>query len=445
MASLTGYNKYFYDRIVKDYRFCKILLKQHQIEIITVESYLGISESDREIIAKNMFNMVIDLESFMIADYSRFPGLSEVQREMIKNSCEYRDQQIWEAILAGLRNTLVLSWKEPDSNDTIRAIHELEYSLARTLCIASRKMEEVFYKTKNLLPYWMRFSQLRLLSHIPNNIIKASALHNIAFFPIKKRGMNATSGNKNGVRFITANFALRDVLYEFNRQLIHFHSTTHLSNRPRAFRAIRIFLPLVIYLCTEVHALKYVEPTMLFKESVVRVKFLTENQTDFILAHEIAHHILEHPKKASVISDIESKKKIKIGFEIDADALANYLLALNNIEGRPSVSYEQDCYVNYSEIVEGVEVLFEHMHFVEQMADMIRGDFGTHVPIVSLKDGVHPPAMERLKMFLSPLAENTWQQSELSIYARNLYSEIMSYYKEMSFPEKTEMLKVFFS
>lgn len=186
------------------------------------------------------------------------------------------------------------------------------------------------------------------------------------------------------------------------------------------------------------------QPTILFHGSVKRVKFITECQVDFILTHEIAHHILEHPQKAAVIGDIESRQQKKIGFEVEADALANYLLALNNIEGKTSISYEEDSYVNYNEIVEGVEVLFEHMHFCELMADMIRDDFGAYVSIFSLKDGVHPPAIERLKIFLSPISESTRNPSELSIYARNIYVEIISYYKGLNFSEKAEMLRVFF-
>lgn len=444
MANLSGYNKYFYNRIVKDSKLCKALLKPHQIQIIMVETLNGVSDSDRANIEHNKFSMAIDLESFLVADYSCFPELSDIQKETIKRLCDFQDQRIWVTIFAGIRNTFVLGWNEPDSNEMLKAMQAHEVSLAQTLVIASNKMEEVFDKSKNLLPYWMRFSQIRLLSHIPNNIIKSSSLQNIAFFPIKKRGMNATSINKDGVRYITANFALRDVLYEFNRQLVHFHSTTHMSNRPRAFRAIMNFLPLVIYLCSDVDCLAYVQPTILFHDSIQRVKYITECQVDFILTHEIAHHILEHPQKAAVISDIESRKKIKLGYEIEADALANLLLALYNIEGRTAISYEEYSYVNYGEIIEGVEVLFEHMHFCELMADMIRHDFGSHVSIFSLKDGVHPPAMERLKIFLSPISEITRNPSELSTYARNIYSEIIEYYKGLSFGDKTDMLREFF-
>ncbi|EEU0313205.1 hypothetical protein EFV10_03475 [Escherichia coli] len=445
MQNLSGYNKYYYDRIAKDNKLCDILLKQHQIDIIMAETYLGVPESCRKELGGNRFNMVIDLESFMVVDYSSFPELSDTQKELITSACNYHDQKIWETIFSGIRNTFVMSWNEPNSNNMLKAMQEHEISLAKTLAAASGKMAENFDKTKKLLPYWMRFSQLRLLSHIPNKIIKESSLHNIAFFPIKKRGMNATSANKDGIRFITANYALRDVLFEFNRQLEHFYSTTHMSHRPRAYRAINHFIPLVIYLCTNVECIAYIPPTILFNDSVKRVKFITECQIDFILMHEIAHHILEHPQKSVIISDIESKKKKKIGFEVEADALANYLLAVNNIEGVEPALYNEDSYVNYNEIVEGVEVLFEHMHFCEQMSDLIRDDFGSYVRIATLKDGVHPPAMERLKIFLSPINKNTWKQSKLSMYARDFYTEIISYYKGMSISDKTEMLKVFFS
>jgi len=46
------------------------------------------------------------------------------------------------------------------------------------------------------------------------------------------------------------------------------------------------------------------------------------------------------------------------------------------------------------------------MHFSELMADMIRDDFGAHVNNFSLKDGVHPQAMKRLGIFLSPIKES---------------------------------------
>ena len=267
MQNLSGYNKYYYDRIAKDNKLCDILLKQHQIEIIMTETYLGVPDSCRKDLGGNRFNMVIDLESFMVVDYSSFPELSDIQKELITSACNYHDQKIWETIFSGIRNTVVMSWNEPNSNNMLKAMQEHEISLAKTLVAASGKMAENFDKTKKLLPYWMRFSQLRLLSHIPNKIIKESSLHNIAFFPIKKRGMNATSANKDGIRFITANYALRDVLFEFNRQLEHFYSTTHMSHRPRAYRAINHFIPLVIYLCTNVECIGYVPPTYFFQHS----------------------------------------------------------------------------------------------------------------------------------------------------------------------------------
>ncbi|QFG76407.1 hypothetical protein DMB90_01420 [Raoultella planticola] len=131
MQNLSGYNKYYYDRIAKDNKLCDILLKQHQIDIIMAETYIDVPESCRKDLGGNRFNMVIDLESFMVADYSCFPELSDIQKELITSACDYHDQRIWETIFSGIRNTFVMSWNEPNSNNMLKAMQEHEISFAK--------------------------------------------------------------------------------------------------------------------------------------------------------------------------------------------------------------------------------------------------------------------------------------------------------------------------
>jgi len=71
MQNLTSHNKYYCNRIVKDNKLCKILLKQHQIDIIMLATDSDISESGRGNIGENKFKFHIDLETFMVAEVSR--------------------------------------------------------------------------------------------------------------------------------------------------------------------------------------------------------------------------------------------------------------------------------------------------------------------------------------------------------------------------------------
>lgn len=289
------------------------------------------------------------------------------------------------------------------------------------------------------MPYWLRLSQLRIMSHIPNNLINNAQLDKIFFFPIHRRGLNATSCSINGQKYVTANFGLNGILHELNRFIYHFQSTEVYSLGNREKRALPEIVPVVLYFLTSCSP-RYFFPQFLFGQSGWKVKTLTDYQLDFIVLHEIAHHILEHPERASLIKDYVERQNKITKFEYEADTLANALMASAVMTEREGEPRNKNSVIVYADAIEAVELLFEHMNFIEQMEENIRSRFGGVINIASIK-GAHPDAYTRLEYFHRIFKDENRPLSEIAIYARGLYNKMIDYCRELSNDEMASLMR----
>jgi hypothetical protein len=377
---------------------------------------------------------ILDLESLCTLDYRQLPELTPNKVKLMEKRLSGETDSVIDMVFLELRCTFTLGWKKPKSNDDIRTIGYHNSVFNNLIYRKAKLLASNFGSNRYNMPYWLRLSQLRIMSHIPNKLIHDAQLDEIFFFPVHRRGLNATSCSLHGQKYITANLGLNGILHELNRFIYHFQSTEIFSLGNREIRALPEIIPVVLYFLTSCSPMHFF-PQFLFGNSSWKVKTLTDYQLDFIVLHEISHHILEHPERASLIKDhVERQHKIK-QFEYEADTLANALMASGVSELRSKHSV-----IIYADAIEAVELLFEHMNFIEKMEEIIRYRFGSFINIVSTK-GAHPDAYTRLEYFHRIFKDEDRPLSETALYARNLYNKMINYCLELSNDEMASLMR----
>lgn len=425
------YNTINFSRIETDWEIISLVLSQEDIDNLVAEAAaLTVIAGESHLF---METTVIDLESICTLDYRRLPELTPDKVKLMEQWLSGQTESVVDMLFLELKSTLTLGWYKPQSNDDIRAIsyHNSVFNLL--LYRHAQLLSSKFSSNRYNMPYWLRLSQLRIMSHIPNKLIHDAKLYEIFFFPIHQRGLNATSVSINGEKFITANFGLSGILNELNRFIYHFQETEDFSLGNREIRALPEIIPIVLYFLNSGSSVHFL-PQFVFGTSTWKIKTLSDYQLDFIILHEISHHILLHPERAKLIKDhVERKHKIK-QFEYEADTLANALMASG------VVKRGQYTAIVYTDAVEAVELLFEHMNFIEKMEEIIRNRFGSYMNISSTT-GSHPDAYTRLEYFHRIFKNKKRPLSEIALYAKNLYKKMTDHCLELSNEDIANLIK----
>ncbi|MBG2688517.1 hypothetical protein F1521_09580 [Klebsiella oxytoca] len=436
-CSAVDFNTISLNKISTDWDLISFVISKDEIDdIVASAAALTIQGGESPLF---MESTILDLESLCTLDYRQLPELTHIQVDLMEKRLSGETDSVVDMFFLELRCTFSLGWKVPESNDDIRAISYHNSTFNNLIYRKADFLASSFGSNRYKMPYWLRLSQLRIMSHIPNNLINNAQLDKIFFFPIHRRGLNATSCSINGQKYVTANFGLNGILHELNRFIYHFQSTEVYSLGNREKRALPEIVPVVLYFLTSCSP-RYFFPQFLFGQSGWKVKTLTDYQLDFIVLHEIAHHILEHPERASLIKDYVERQNKITKFEYEADTLANALMASAVMTEREGESRNKNSVIVYADAIEAVELLFEHMNFIEQMEENIRSRFGGVINIASIK-GAHPDAYTRLEYFHRIFKDENRPLSEIAIYARGLYNKMIDYCRELSNDEMASLMR----
>lgn len=436
-CSAVDFNTISLNKISTDWDLISFVISKDEIDdIVASAAALTIQGGESPLF---MESTILDLESLCTLDYRQLPELTHIQVDLMEKRLSGETDSVVDMFFLELRCTFSLGWKVPESNDDIRAISYHNSTFNNLIYRKADFLASSFGSNRYKMPYWLRLSQLRIMSHIPNNLINNAQLDKIFFFPIHRRGLNATSCSINGQKYVTANFGLNGILHELNRFIYHFQSTEVYSLGNREKRALPEIVPVVLYFLTSCSP-RYFFPQFLFGQSGWKVKTLTDYQLDFIVLHEIAHHILEHPERASLIKDYVERQNKITKFEYEADTLANALMASAVMTEREGEPRNKNSVIVYADAIEAVELLFEHMNFIEQMEESIRSRFGGVINIASIK-GAHPDAYTRLEYFHRIFKDENRPLSEIAIYARGLYNKMIDYCRELSNDEMASLMR----
>lgn len=436
-CSAVDFNTISLNKISTDWDLISFVISKDEIDdIVASAAALTIQGGESPLF---MESTILDLESLCALDYRQLPELTHIQVDLMEKRLSGETDSVVDMFFLELRCTFSLGWKVPESNDDIRAISYHNSTFNNLIYRKADFLASSFGSNRYKMPYWLRLSQLRIMSHIPNNLINNAQLDKIFFFPIHRRGLNATSCSINGQKYVTANFGLNGILHELNRFIYHFQSTEVYSLGNREKRALPEIVPVVLYFLTSCSP-RYFFPQFLFGQSGWKVKTLTDYQLDFIVLHEIAHHILEHPERASLIKDYVERQNKITKFEYEADTLANALMASAVMTERDDEPRNKNSVIVYADAIEAVELLFEHMNFIEQMEENIRSRFGGVINIASIK-GAHPDAYTRLEYFHRIFKDENRPLSEIAIYARGLYNKMIDYCRELSNDEMASLMR----
>ncbi|HBQ6673595.1 hypothetical protein ACJ8BR_11440 [Klebsiella pneumoniae] len=436
-CSAVDFNTISLNKISTDWDLISFVISKDEIDdIVASAAALTIQGGESPLF---MESTILDLESLCTLDYRQLPELTHIQVDLMEKRLSGETDSVVDMFFLELRCTFSLGWKVPESNDDIRAISYHNSTFNNLIYRKADFLASSFGSNRYKMPYWLRLSQLRIMSHIPNNLINNAQLDKIFFFPIHRRGLNATSCSINGQKYVTANFGLNGILHELNRFIYHFQSTEVYSLGNREKRALPEIVPVVLYFLTSCSP-RYFFPQFLFGQSGWKVKTLTDYQLDFIVLHEIAHHILEHPERASLIKDYVERQNKITKFEYEADTLANALMASAVMTEREDEPRNKNSVIVYADAIEAVELLFEHMNFIEQMEENIRSRFGGVINIASIK-GAHPDAYTRLEYFHRIFKDENRPLSEIAIYARGLYNKMIDYCRELSNDEMASLMR----
>ncbi|HBY5225616.1 TPA: hypothetical protein ACHB3M_003927 [Klebsiella quasipneumoniae subsp. similipneumoniae] len=436
-CSAVDFNTISLNKISTDWDLISFVISKDEIDdIVASAAALTIQGGESPLF---MESTILDLESLCTLDYRQLPELTHIQVDLMEKRLSGETDSVVDMFFLELRCTFSLGWKVPESNDDIRAISYHNSTFNNLIYRKADFLASSFGSNRYKMPYWLRLSQLRIMSHIPNNLINNAQLDKIFFFPIHRRGLNATSCSINGKKYVTANFGLNGILHELNRFIYHFQSTEVYSLGNREKRALPEIVPVVLYFLTSCSP-RYFFPQFLFGQSGWKVKTLTDYQLDFIVLHEIAHHILEHPERASLIKDYVERQNKITKFEYEADTLANALMASAVMTERDDEPRNKNSVIVYADAIEAVELLFEHMNFIEQMEENIRSRFGGVINIASIK-GAHPDAYTRLEYFHRIFKDENRPLSEIAIYARGLYNKMIDYCRELSNDEMASLMR----
>lgn len=442
--SLYSINKKYSNYMISDFKICHPLLNKNQILYMMYFTYQHLKNNNIEM--ERIGAITVDLDQLMTLDYRSLPNVTDRQKMVIEKLFNSAPISPDELIFQALRTVLFTSFPFPENKEELIKMCYYRHTENNVALNMAHELSAKFSEPMILQPYWPRLSQLRIMMHIPEHFIKKTELDNIIFYPVKQRGMNASSLVYEKTRFIRVNYALEPILDDFNTILIHFHSTEAMAGEKRYFRALTCLIPRALYFSTEISPLKFPPNPICFEDSSQLIHKLSAEQIDFIMMHELSHHLFEHPqKKHEVLKSDDAIDKLK-DFELEADYLPAKMILLRFHDAENRSKKRGDRKIPFEAIksldlsITSALILFEHMNFVEEANEILRDKLSGILP-VNFTSGTHPPSKERKEKFLEALGEHFRGSSPLSRYASSFYENALIKLNNMNSMEVMEIIK----
>ncbi|MFP8845529.1 hypothetical protein ACLILW_17820 [Shewanella baltica] len=373
--------------------------------------------------------IILDLEQIQVLDYTSISTVSDEQINVINDKLKKIPPAPDELAFLALKSLYTYAWCEIETQKEFESAIETEQAL--NYLITKQAMElasDIMYQDAKL-PYWIRLSQLRVMSKIPQDVISSGKLDKVACYPIKSLFFNANSTMfRDGTDpLIGFNYTLEPILKMLNRIMIHFYSSQHLAGEIRIQRAWKELLPIVKFLLGTTSAYEVTPNAILFSvEDAQLAQNISADQVDFIMLHELGHILNNHPFQLDELKGTEGEVESRHKLELNADSFAHQVykkwLLLDDDE---SLDFKLGEYAN---LIEGSQLLFIYMNFLEFAKDKV-ASFSNVSARPSLSD-THPSASLRLE-HLNALT-GIKSRSDRVGYATKLFQQIIDYVTDAS-------------
>jgi hypothetical protein len=386
--------------------------------------------------------LYMDLEQLQVVDYAAFEGINEAQGKFIAGLHAAEPIRPEEMIFLALRSLFQFTWPLPTSNDDIRFAAAYDYVLHQVLVETALDLAKTFTAPAALLPYWGRLTFLKVMGGLPLENISRFGLDHVVCTLVKKAKFNATTFALEDGPVVGMNYALEPILKQFNRYLMHYHSTKEMAGPNRLSRAWEGIVPIVLHFWSEISAKELLRSSMILYEEGVGtlVHRFTNDQVDFIMMHELGHVALSHPQRLQKERDAGyDVTQLRHEFEFAADAFALGLMRSKLIkhvkaESESPQVEETDSQINriteslhdYQGALGSVYILFIFMDFIQQAGELLRDRLSSHLHVRSQMD-THPRAQMRLdRLELMNLGEYLYT-SPIERYARDFLHAVLDH------------------
>lgn len=427
--------------ITSENDLCKPLISRDQIAFLVAHITKMVEDSPKGEVAKAAPKpkLSLDLEHLQVTDYGQLGRVSEAHREHMQRLHATSPVAGDELHYLSLHSLFKLWHPTPNSNDDIELAAHYEDAVDQTLRRAAAELNERLRSPDALLPYWGRLAFLRVMSVIPAEQVTRLGLERVAVALIKRPKFNATTFVLNEGVLIGVNYALEPILKLLNRLLLGYFHSQQYAGPKRMYRALRALIPLVFHFWGDIALSKLHSVNPIFdEEALKRAQWLTADQIDFIIAHELGHVIFDHPRRLQALkSELGNIAPVRHEFEFTADTFADdffrsvltkrlcYFAAVDNrADGKGPTALGS--IANFQAMFEGYVLLFTYMDFIDRCGILFKGRFGEKVSFRALMDS-HPKPADRLqrlqKMHLSDIPMNT----PLTEYAGRFFSDVLTY------------------
>lgn len=431
----------FVPYLKSDNNICLPVVSKDQINEILAKVYLTVGEG---IFPKVM----LDLENLQIVDYKLFyphdPVLAK-RVESVYRGASFRQEELNYLALISL---FCYIWPMPSNNEEIIRALDFEVVLSRVLVETSFQLAKDSQNEHIFLPYWARLSFLRVMSTIPEAQIELHRLGNIACTPIRSHAFNAHVYSWPECSVIGLDFALEPILKNFNKYILHFFHTQHMSGPARLQRAWAEISATVLYFSSMAPVTKLSGLKIIFEETVAQdVHILTADQIDFILTHEIGHICCGHIELKNESARQQSDQSLLLHqLEFEADAFAiNFVRSriLNELRyqlhpkrsgidntGNNGVEKSVDALTTYVGALDSVHLLFLFMSFVEQANEILQNRLDGRI-IFRPRKSSHPPAAVRWERMNKMCMADVPHSNPLTTYAEGFLESVLDYIKQL--------------
>lgn len=176
----VDFNAISYAKISTDWDIISLVISKEDIgDILVRAAALTIQGGESPLF---MEATILDLESLCTLDYRQLPELTKDQVVLMEEKLSGETGSVIDMFFLELRCTITLGWKEPESNDDIRSISYHNSIFNNLIYRKANFLASNFGSNRYNMPYWLRLSQLRVMSHIPNKLINEAQLDEIFFF-----------------------------------------------------------------------------------------------------------------------------------------------------------------------------------------------------------------------------------------------------------------------
>jgi hypothetical protein len=385
--------------------------------------------------------VALDMEHLQVADYGAFEGVSEAQRQSIRELHKAEPIRAEEMLFLGLQSLFIVSWPAPESAADLEFAAAYQFVLNKMLLETALDLAEKFRAPGALLPYWGRLSFLRVMAGLPEEHVSKYGLNTVACTLIKRAKFNATTFALDSGPLIGVNYALEPILKHLNKYLLHYFGSQEMAGPKRLSRAWEGVLPIVLHFWSDVSAMQITRSTIsLYDEHMANmVHRLTVDQADFIMMHELGHVAFDHPRrlKAENLAGHDATT-LRHEFEFAADAFALGLMRSKMVANTRIATEAPDRAPDermtrvagglreYQGALGAVYLLFVYMDFVQRAGELLRARLGDKI---HLRDqmNTHPRASARIdRLELTNLGEYLYT-SQLERYSRQFFDSVLNY------------------